>query len=288
MRCPVCKVDLSPLDLASKNEHIEDCLENGPTILDVDESGRVVRKKNLPPNKQRKICPICDKTFQTIHTHYKACALKNDLPPQLMLDHWDKLNAETNSSKKFSRELLDNFIAKSIKEGRVGEQVDYAQALLLSMFEGELAPKKHFKNGTTVIPTVQSTTITLDEETSQSTMTSINSNQQQQVTESDANDSNLEPPRHQPQQNLTTPSIDEDQVLMQSNEASCSSTTSRRRGKEPKRFPLELVDDETKLHNIQLRIEREVAASQKRRYLECLKASDITDEESSSTQVEAQ
>lgn len=133
MNCPICKLDLTPLDLLSRTEHVDLCLENGPTVIDIGESGKLVIKKNVPPGKQRIICPICDKTFQNILSHYKTCALKNDVPPNMMLDQWDLLNKDSKNPKPFPSDLLNNFIKKCTQEGRTGLQVDIAKAILLSL-----------------------------------------------------------------------------------------------------------------------------------------------------------
>lgn len=143
MKCPICRLDLSPLDLVSRHEHVELCLENGPSVVEVNQTGQLVVKKNLPPAKQRKICPICDKTFQNLLSHFKTCALKYDVPPSLMLEHWDTIQTDIKNPKSFPRDLLDKFIAKCTREGRLGEQVDFARALSLSMGNEAYSTDEH-------------------------------------------------------------------------------------------------------------------------------------------------
>lgn len=135
--CPICKLDLSPLDIRSRNEHVEICVENGPSIIDVSETGQLVVKRNIPPNQQRKICPVCNKTFITLFTHFKNCALKYDVPPDLMMDYWSRINEGQAKPKDFPRDLLHNYITKSTKEGRVGEQVDIARAYYIALSDGD-------------------------------------------------------------------------------------------------------------------------------------------------------
>lgn len=137
MQCPICKLDLSALDYFSKQEHCEICIENGPSVVTTNEAGQLIIQRNVASDKQRKICPICDKTFQNLVPHFKTCSIKNDVPPQLMLEYWDKINSECRRPKKFPRQLLDSFVKKCVREGRIGEQVDFARALSLSMAEAE-------------------------------------------------------------------------------------------------------------------------------------------------------
>ena len=274
MKCPICKIDLSPLDLVSRHEHVELCIENGPTIVDVDQSGQLVMKKNVPANKQRRICPICDKTFMSIHSHFKTCALKNDLPPHMMLEHWDKINTETQSTKKFPRDLLDSFVAKCVKEGRVGDQVDYAKALSLSMAESEpdKASIKRNKDGS-VIQQQQTNPIDIvtDEDTNQS-IASTSSSIQQQVTRSDANDQDQATTRQAQAQVVNV-----DQVLMQS--SSRDGFANGKKGVNKPKYRLEIVDEATRISNLELRMDRELAASRKRRYQEALKSAPTQSQE---------
>lgn len=255
MKCPICQSDLSPLDLVSRTEHVDICIENGPSVLEIGESGRLVIKKNVPPGKQRKICPICDKTFQNLNSHFKTCAIKNDVPPHLMLDYWDKINHDTKNPKKFPRELLDAFVTRSVKEGRVGDQVDFARALSLSMADSE--PRKAALQSSSNSLTTNS--VILD--TSQDGTTSSIQLQ---------NDSNsgLE---------LSSDVPDVNQVLMR-NAITSSSVDLPTFGKQPlrskprKQFRIELVDDTIKVANVQLRVEREMAATRYKRYQEAVAA----------------
>lgn len=256
MNCPICKVDLSPLDFVSRTEHVDLCVENGPAILDYSETGQAVIRKNIPPNKQRKICPTCDKTFQAIHVHYKKCALKNDILPDLMFDHWEQLNKDSKATRKFPRDLLEGFIARRIKEGRAGEQVEYARGLLLSMTESEPDVGGN-TNGRTVAMQQHHTDILVNiDDTNQSTANSTSShppNRQLSVQEAD----------HQSFSAQGGASTVE-QVLMQA--AAAAGPATLRRGKPNKKFSIELVDDVVKRVNIDLRRERELAASARRRF----------------------
>lgn len=252
MKCPICNSDLTPLDLVSRTEHVDLCIENGPSMLELDDSGQLVVKKNVPLAKQRKICPICDKTFQTIHSHFKTCALKNDLPPNLMLDYWDKLNHDTKKPKKFPKDLLDNFVAKCTKEGRLGDQVDFARALSLSIEESE--PKK---NTNRHIPqSLDSIQVTNIEEDGQV------SNQAHEVT------TTLSLPK------TVTTANEVLQNIINPPSTSASKSVLRKKSR------LELVSEETKNANIALRIDRELAATRSLRYYEALAASkNVLDED---------
>lgn len=242
MKCPICNTDLSPLDLVSRTEHVDLCIENGPSIVDIGETGQPVVKRNVPPGKQRKICPICDKTFQTIHSHFKTCALKNDLPPNLMLDYWDKINSGVKNPKKFPRDLLDNFVTKCIKEGRVGDQVDFARALSMSMAEDEPGWQGH---GETEIKTY--------------------------VGADDSNSASDE---------LCQPTVaNVSQVLVQNTATVGVASRPRKATTSKPKFRLELVDDMTKRANIELRIDRELAATRSKRYQEALEAYRETDKD---------
>lgn len=245
MKCPICNLDLSPLDLVSRTEHVNLCVENGPSIVEIGDDGQAVIKKNIPLAKQRKICPICDKTFQTINQHFKTCALKFDVPPDLMIEHWEKINSGSKNPKKFPRDLLDNFVKKCIKEGRFGYQLDKARALSLSMGGSELQ----------------------NDDSSSSTCVQL-------VSVSDHDDTSQNLPRPQPGSanlnlNQPPPVRDVNQVLMQSNS---SETAQRGSTASKKSFRLELVSESTKKANIALRIDREVAATRSRRYEEALRS----------------
>lgn len=238
MKCPVCDLDLSPLDLVSKTEHVNICVENGPSIVEIGHDGRAVIKKNIPFAKQRKICPICDKTFQTINQHFKTCALKYDVPPDLMLEHWDKINSGSKNPKKFPRDLLDNFVKKCIKEGRLGYQLDKARALSLSMGGNEL--QNDDSSSSTCVPP-----ITIDEG---------------DITRDSSVD---QPPQLPPHTRDVT------QQLMQVNS---SETVKKSSNLSKKSFRLELVCESIKKSNIELRIDREVAATRAKRYEDALKS----------------
>lgn len=243
MKCPICNLDLSPLDLVSKTEHVDLCIENGPSILEVNETGQLVVKKNLPPNKQRKICPICDKTFTSLTTHFKTCALKHDVPPDLMLSHWDNINTGVKNPKKFPVDLLQSFIKKCIKDGRLGEQVDYARALALSITSEDVQSSMFMDPG---IQNEDSTTSASDILTATSSV----------VSETQLS--------RQPDVNT---------VLMQN----ASSSRQRATGVGPAalgtskvvtrpKYRIEVTDELNKQANIALRISRELAASRNRRY----------------------
>lgn len=236
MQCPICKLDLTPLDLYSRQEHCELCLENGPSILEADETGRLVIKKRVPPGKQRRICPICDKTFQSLNAHFKTCAIKNDVPPHLMLEYWDKINSDIKNPKKFPRELLDNFVKKCVREGRVGDQVDFARALSLSIAESE--------------PQTSST----------STSTAVGL-----TTElSDAS-----APQVAPAPNVNHVLMSSAATITNTNIVHVPKPANK------KKFRLELVDDSMKRANILVRLDRELAATRSRRYEEALRASEL-------------
>lgn len=230
MKCPICKLDLDPLDLVSRHEHVELCLENGPSVVDVDTSGQLVVKKSIPLAKQRKICPICDKTFQNLHSHFKNCALKYDVPPNLMIDHWEAINSSSKTQKKFPRDLLDSFVAKCVKEGRVGEQVDFARALSLSMAE--------------------------DVDLEQATYESISANQAE---------SNLSEPssartlNSAPLAVVTRPETSRVRPTTKPTKESAKTVTK-------KKYRLETADESIKKANIELRIDRELVMSRKIRY----------------------
>lgn len=261
MKCPICKADLNPLDIVSRTEHVDLCIENGPSLVDYNETGQLVVKKNIPLAKQRKICPICDKTFQSIHSHFKTCALKFDVPPSLMLEHWDRINEGIKNPKKFPRDLLDNFVAKSVREGRVGDQVDFARALSLSMAEdGSDIQSSNSTQATTQqsLPTPAGTLETIIGDES-----SLPLSIQDQSTPNDP----------QPESSVGRPTTDASRILMQ-NAPSTITGPSRAKPTVPKvRYPLELVDEPTKLSNIELRVDRELAATRLKRYEEALKAS---------------
>lgn len=255
MKCPICKLDLSPLDFLSRTEHVDLCVENGPSVLDISESGQLVLRKNIPPNKQRKICPLCDKTFQSIQLHYKKCAIKHDILPDLMLDHWNNFNMELNTTKKFPCDLLENFISRRINEGRNGEQVDYARALLVSMSESQPNAGKS-RSTITNQPQYTSLISTVTDE-SEITSNSMHFDGQQRE-QSLANSSTLiDPIQDQP------PTMN--QVSMQ-NRVFPTMAPRSKQSKPQKKFKIELVDDVVKKVNIDLRFERELAASSERRY----------------------
>lgn len=239
MLCPICNLDLSPLDLYSKQEHCELCLENGPSIVTTNDAGQLTIIKNVGPGKQRKICPICDKTFQNLSGHFKTCAIKNDVPPQLMLEYWDKINSDSKKPKKFPREMLDTFVRKCVKEGRIGDQVDFARALSLSMADSE--------------PQTSSINM-INEDTTQT------------------EDSNLEFIGSASTASATL--TDVSQVLMSSAAQQVGDPiVSNKPVDKKKRYKLELVEDRIKRSNIMLRMDRELAATRSRRHEEALAAS---------------
>lgn len=245
MQCPICKSDLTPLDVGSRIEHVDFCLENGPSTLEVNEEGRMIMKKVVDPKKQRKICPICDKTFQQLNLHFKKCALKNDVPPDLMLDYWDRINKDSKVSKKFPRELLKDFVNKCIKEGRDGDQVDFARALYISMSDGKDEPPE----------------VTLIDENSLSDPTSSGgASEAPSSSETSSSNSNL-------MNNSKTTNAN--QLLMQN----ATNKPQPKAKSQPKKFRLQLVDDTTKQSNIELRIDRELAASRSKRYRDTIAVS---------------
>lgn len=266
MQCPICNADLIPLDVGSRLEHVNFCIENGPTTTEFDETGRLQAKKIIDPKKQRKICPICDKTFQQLNSHFKTCALKNDVPPNLMLDYWERINKE--AKKKFPRDLLDNFVTKCIREGRDGDQVDFARALSLSMAERE--PSRSNKPSSTV-PINNGELHPDSENTSDSTIAT--------VVSVASNDLNTIPTYESDNQTVsnTNNARNYNQILMQNAAASTSADTSRRPTSRTRAFlrnyRLQLADDVTKQSNVDLRIERELAASNTKRYQDAISKS---------------
>lgn len=259
MECPICKSDLSPFDIQYRNEHITLCLENGPSVVEF-EAGRPVIRKIIPTDKQRKICPICSKTFQNIHTHFKSCALKNDLNPDLMQDYWFKLNDECKTDKCFPRDLLESYIEKCTKEGRLGEQVEFANALLQTLPEDTKRKRRANCNGSVIAQQGDNQTIVNMEESNDSnSMSSIAS----------TNDNRVNGHYHQ------QPVINVGQVLMQNATNGTAATASKSSTRQPTRAktPLELADKATKKANIALRMERELSATSRKRYLQALEES---------------
>lgn len=235
MQCPICKLDLSPLDYYSKQEHCEICLENGPSVVTTNETGGLIIKRNVAPDKQRKICPICDKTFQNLNSHFKTCSIKNDVPPQLMLEYWDKINSGCRKPKKFPRQLLDTFVAKCVREGRIGEQVDFARALSLSMAETE--PQ-------TSLDGSEDTTQPDDDNSAQSAAS-------------------------------TETNVDQVLMSSAAAARRTNAAPSKPVGKKRQQYRLELVNDAVKRSNIFLRMDRELAASRSRRHEEALEAAGL-------------
>lgn len=245
MRCPICKVDLSPLDLVSRTEHVDLCIENGPATLEIDDGGGLVVKKKIPYNKQRKICPICDKTFQNIINHFKTCALKHDVPPNLMLDYWDNIG-KTNEGepKRFPCDLLDAFVEKCTSEGRLGEQVDIAKALALSMRGCD------------------------DETSNSSSHRSRTSRSTNRITNHRALISNAS---HHEDSNQSA--VASESARSQADSSNHATDVMRhpvmRKAAEQarkKQYRLEVVDDITRASNIALRIERELAVSRSKQF----------------------
>jgi hypothetical protein len=250
MNCPICNADLEPYDLRSRTEHIDLCVENGPSVLDF-QAGRPVVKSLVPIEKQRKICPICSKTFQTshIHNHFKTCALKNDLIPDLMQDYWFNLNDQCKVDKCFPRDLLEGYIEKCTKENRVGEQVEFAKALLETLPE-DAKRKKKISNKSVIAQQPQQVIVMLDESNDSNSMSSVTS---------------------MPDSNSRAHLVDVNQALMRT--ATSGTIGAGRRQPNRVKTPLELADKATKKANISLRIERELAASRGRRYLQAIEES---------------
>lgn len=241
MNCPICDQDLTILDLTSATEHVNTCVEHGPSVIELDDSGQVVVKRNVPPGKQRKICPICDKTFQNLITHFKPCALKYDVPPDLMLQYWDNINADLKKPKKFPRDLLTSFISKCIKEGRVGEQVDYAKALVMSLTDGD-------PESSNELPDISQA----------STSDSISSSAT----------SETKTPAPTIARDVTKELLRNAAELARGDKVAPAKKPASRRQK----FRIEMVDESVRRANIALRIDRELAASRITRYKEMLHA----------------
>lgn len=242
MKCPICDLDLSPLDLISRTEHVDLCIENGPSVVEVNDTGQLVVKRNLPPNKQRKICPICDKTFTTLTTHFKTCALKHDVPPDLMLSHWDSINCNAKNPKKFPPDLLQSFIAKCVKEGRLGEQVDFARALVLSMTSGDAQSLiLHDPN-----------ILHEDSTASTSEILTATSSELAETQRSIQSVGKAAPCGNSVSSRLMT--------------AATSNASSTTRAVARQKYRIEVTDELNKQANIALRISRELAASRNQRY----------------------
>lgn len=249
MKCPICNLDLSPLDLVSRTEHVDLCIENGPSVVEVSENGTLVVKKTIPPAKQRKICPVCDKTFQNLQSHYKTCSLKNDVPPSLMLDHWELINRDCKNPKKFPIDLLDNFVKRCIKDGRVGHQVDIARALYLSM------------SGDADMSQQDDSSLNIEDASNQSAFEGRNEN--------GSSISGLLDRPEQPSSSIPN-SISNQQILSNpiplASTSRASKTTIQAPTKKTKKFNLEAVDEVTKRSYVALRIERELAAARNIRF----------------------
>lgn len=253
MKCPICSADLSPLDLVSRTEHVDLCIEHGPAVVEVNDTGQLVVKKTVAAAKRRLICPICDKTFMNLATHFKSCALKYDVPPQLMLTHWDQINSHAKIPKKFPRDLLDSFVEKCIKEGRVGDQVDFARALSLSMAEEDDDDSQQSATGANRGRQRPGNSSVIPQQTTNGV-----ANLQQRLQQSGETNETESASNASAATNASSSSaaINANQVMMQ-NAAS---------GKPRKRYRLELVGEELKASNIALRIDRELAASRSKRY----------------------
>lgn len=248
MLCPICNVDLSFLDPQSRNEHIEVCVNNGPSLLETDESGQVVIVKRIQAGKQRKICPVCSKTFQNLHSHYKTCAVKNDVIPDIMMEQWEQLNSGLQKPKKFPKEMLDNFVAKCIKEGRIGEQVDIARALSMSMSDPSDCSYHPIESD--AITQNIATTTSPSESNSQSN-TSIATSKITQSSDVTLISSRVQVPL----------------VLKQPSNAKGVQQKQKLR----KLTRLEAVDDATKRNYINVRIQKELNASRDMRYKEIVR-----------------
>lgn len=244
MNCPICDQDLTILDLVSATEHVNTCVEHGPSVLELDDTGQVVVKKNLPAGKQRKICPICDKTFQNLTTHFKICAIRHDVPPDLMMQHWENINSECKKPKKFPRDLLTSFINKCVKEGRIGEQVDYARALVLSLYDGD----PEASNDPSDIPDTSQASTSGGSAVINSTATSSSTGSRQTVRRD------------------VTQELLRNAANLVNNERPANGAA--RQASRRQKFRLEFVDDQMKRSNIALRIDRELAASRSNRYNE--------------------
>lgn len=241
MQCPICKLDLSPLDSVSKNEHVSLCLEYGPSRVDINSEGKPVIVKTIDAKKVRKICPVCDKTFQNLNSHFKTCVIKNDVPPDLMMDYWDKINNE--DPKEFPTSLFNCFIEKCTKEGRNGYQVDVAKAFLLSMGGSEPSTTSNSKSNDLAETAAESIGVEVTSSTNNSqdpTNLLLQTNSRQ---------------------------VNAEHILMKNSNAS----TSRNNSKSAKKYMLETAQDSLKRANVQLMIERELSASRLRRYNEAVK-----------------
>jgi len=166
-----------------------------------------------------------------------------------MLEQWDRINLESNSNKKFPRDLLDKYIAKCVKEGRIGEQVDFARALLLSMTESDPTTS-----------TAQSNNVITPQLISECSNDATGNTGQPSILESNHSSSSRPPSNGVAliMQNAThhQPMVDQ----------------SKGRQKSKPKYRIELVDSPVKESNIQLRIDRELAATRIRRYQEALVA----------------
>lgn len=314
MLCPICNLDLTHLDPVSRTEHVNICLEGGPTTsLAFETNGHLIGAKQNEPSKQRIICPVCSKTFQQVYNHFKLCAFKNDIPPHLLMEYWDKINAQLSTNKEttkpFPREILDNFILKCMKEGRVGADVEYAQALSMSLAESDTRKtKKRSQNNAWSIQlqpiqpsqaNIQPTTITQDESSMESDadknvvddectpMVSDQSAENQSDTDKNLVSSEPAPPqpsiilnpsncvlnmmRNETKKqmiNQTTQILTDSQtniLLPQGNSATMLTLSHLKQAgtnvKSPKKRRLELISDEDKCSTVQLRVDRELAAS---------------------------
>lgn len=234
MDCPICSLDLQYLDWQSKTEHVDMCLEHGPTVVGVGPDGSAVIVKSIPEAKRRKICPVCDKTFQNLISHYKNCCLKKDLPLNLILEQWDRIASDAGKDTTIPCDLLKNFISKCVKEKRVGEQVEFAKTLYCSMtgfeFNIESITSTAEANKKNRAADANTSRVIVHEE-------SLNSND------------NISRQDH--------PDIDEVHPLLQQ----LHRTISKKQVKETKDYKLVSANNMTKLSNIRLRIERELAAS---------------------------
>lgn len=238
MLCPICSKDLTPLDLQSRTEHVEVCIEYGPEAsVETNERGQVVITTQVVESKRRKICPVCNKTFKNIETHFKVCVLKNDVPIYLILEYWDKLNEDQNKNKKFPEDLLKSFVIKSMQEDRVGEQVELAKTMYFSLTGKQLDMKS------LIAPVFQQAKSSKPRK-NVSANTTVEDGTQPEPTLIQAPQSSC----HAFTAVKLPPSLDKD------------SRTNK------KRFPLEYVNNFTKQSNIKLRIERELAASRSFQY----------------------
>lgn len=178
--------------------------------------------------------------------HFKPCSLKNDVPPDLMLQYWDNINSDSKRPKKFPRDLLISYIGKCVKEGRIGEQVDYAKALVLSLSDGDT---EAVSNELSQITDTSQASSTADSMAASSIGSAANSDNNQPEAARD---------------------VTQELLRNAANLAKERPAATSKRPPTRQKYRLELVEESVKRSNIELRIDRELAASREHRYKEAL------------------